>query len=346
MQEISNSLRQRLRARPEPAVHPDPDLLTAYIEQALPPVERSQVVQHLADCGYCREVVSLSLPEPQPVQVAAPAPVRSRWWVPAYRWAAVAATLTIAATLVIEKPWKTSSNSFTKPAAVSDHAQTTASSNAPARPLTTTQPANPGTATGPVAAPTEEAKATTPSAHTPSSGLAAGVKEPQLRDDRTARVNESSGVSGAASGGMIGGLRQVPTAAPQPPPTQPVVAARAESTAAIQSASADNKDSERDYLNRSILSNQKVEVSSAEPALPEAPSPKEAAAGQDAAQRRKNAPKLSTQDLVASAMDVPVTPPNTAAEQPSPSQADSTLAKSSGFMPKLKSTLGPAVRTV
>ncbi|HEY6348029.1 MAG TPA: YCF48-related protein [Candidatus Angelobacter sp.] len=317
--------------------------MTAYIEQALPAAESSQVVQHLAECGYCREIVSLSLPEPQPVQIAAQAPVRSRWWVPAYRWAAVAATLTIAATLVIEKPWKTSSNSFAKPAAVSDNAQTTASNYAPARPSTTTQPANPETATGPAATPTEEAKTTTPSAPTASSGIAAGAKEPEFRDDRTARANESSGVSGAARG-MIGGLRQAPAAAPQPPPP-PVVAARGESTAAMQNAYTYNKDSERDYLNRSILSNQTVEVSAAGPALPEAPSPKEAATGQDAAQRRKNAPKLSTQNLVASAMDVPVTPPNTAAEQPSP-PPDSTLAKSSGFMPKLKSTLGPAVRTV
>src|SRR5215813_14208430 len=123
MQEISNSLRQRLRARPEPEIHPDPDQLTAYVEQLLPSAERATVVEHLAECSYCREVVALSLPESQQQPVVAHESARSRWWIPAYRWAAAAATVAIAATLVIEKPWQPRQAQFQEPATISEKAQ-------------------------------------------------------------------------------------------------------------------------------------------------------------------------------------------------------------------------------
>src|SRR5215471_6330017 len=106
MQEISNSLRQRLGARPQPQTHPDPDTLTAYVEQVLPAAERGRVIDHLAECSDCREVVALSLPELRPQQPVLQVPERSRWWIPAYRWGALAATIAIAATLIVEKPWQ------------------------------------------------------------------------------------------------------------------------------------------------------------------------------------------------------------------------------------------------
>ena len=70
---MSNSLRQRLGAGPEPQLHPDSDLLTAYIERSLAPAEQADMVRHLAACSWCREVVALSLPEVQvqPAAVAA-----------------------------------------------------------------------------------------------------------------------------------------------------------------------------------------------------------------------------------------------------------------------------------
>src|SRR5260221_2821899 len=48
-------------AEPE-QVHPDADLLTAFAEQALSATERDGVLQHLALCGDCRDVVALALP--------------------------------------------------------------------------------------------------------------------------------------------------------------------------------------------------------------------------------------------------------------------------------------------
>src|SRR5260221_13766211 len=48
-------------AEPE-QVHPDADELTAFAEQALSATEREGLLQHLALCGDCREVVAVALP--------------------------------------------------------------------------------------------------------------------------------------------------------------------------------------------------------------------------------------------------------------------------------------------
>jgi negative regulator of sigma E activity len=105
MQGISSLLRQRLRSRPAPEVHPDSDTLSAYVEQVLSSEERSRVVLHLANCSDCREVVALSLPEVEQVQVIHTLPQRSSW-LSAFRWVAATATIAVAATLVIERPWQ------------------------------------------------------------------------------------------------------------------------------------------------------------------------------------------------------------------------------------------------
>jgi hypothetical protein len=80
--------------------HPDADLLTAFAEQALVGGERDRIVEHLARCGDCREVVSIAVPpqlEPQPF-----ADSTSNWfrW-PVLRWTAVAAGVALIAALGI-----------------------------------------------------------------------------------------------------------------------------------------------------------------------------------------------------------------------------------------------------
>src|ERR1700686_5432025 len=105
---ISNTLRQRLAARPTPQVHPEADMLAAYLEQALPPSERDQIVLHLADCAECREVAALSLPmQPEP-QLARTLPSSGRMWFLGLRWAGLAATIVIVAALAIKQPWRNS----------------------------------------------------------------------------------------------------------------------------------------------------------------------------------------------------------------------------------------------
>ena len=106
MQDFSKIIRHRLGARPEPQDHPDADTLSAYAEQALSAGERRKVIAHLAACGICRDVVVLSYPQLQEQQVVWSPVGRSRFWALGIRWGAAVATLAVAATLVVEKPWQ------------------------------------------------------------------------------------------------------------------------------------------------------------------------------------------------------------------------------------------------
>jgi len=53
----------RLRGTSNAGNHPDTDLLAAFVEQALAKRERLHVLEHLAQCSKCREIVSLAQPE-------------------------------------------------------------------------------------------------------------------------------------------------------------------------------------------------------------------------------------------------------------------------------------------
>jgi hypothetical protein len=95
MQNLPKIVQARLQ-RPKPGAveaHPDADLLTAFAEQSLGESERERVVDHLARCGDCREVVALALPATEAVTVASSTrAVRGAWlsW-PVLRWGVVAA---------------------------------------------------------------------------------------------------------------------------------------------------------------------------------------------------------------------------------------------------------------
>jgi hypothetical protein len=128
---VPKIVHERLRAAapekawPEgvPRAHPDPDLLTAFAEQALPPAEREGVLGHLALCGDCREVVALAIPAAESVptpEITAPADhagaVRAgsvrvrpqrRWFAaPALRWAALAAGIVVAGAIILTQSRK------------------------------------------------------------------------------------------------------------------------------------------------------------------------------------------------------------------------------------------------
>jgi len=92
MRELPKSVLDRLKASTALPEHPDADVLTAFAERALPASERAVVLEHLARCGGCRDIVTLALP---PQEIAEPAAasvgLRSRWQWPVLRGAAVAA---------------------------------------------------------------------------------------------------------------------------------------------------------------------------------------------------------------------------------------------------------------
>jgi len=101
MQNLPNIVRDRLKVV-TPALHPDADTLTAFSERVLPDAERAVVVQHLAQCGECREVVALALPETETLQPILGS-TGSRWlaW-PTLRWASVAVGIAIISVGVFE----------------------------------------------------------------------------------------------------------------------------------------------------------------------------------------------------------------------------------------------------
>jgi hypothetical protein len=91
MLSLPQIVRRRLPRQVDAAPHPDPDQLSAFVERCLPEAEHAGVLQHMAACTDCREIVFLSLPAEEVGQQAI-AKTRVGWmqW-PALRWSAVAA---------------------------------------------------------------------------------------------------------------------------------------------------------------------------------------------------------------------------------------------------------------
>src|ERR1700694_4729119 len=72
MTEVPKIVYDRLRATLPELAHPEADLLSAFAEQALSATERDGVLEHLALCAECRDVVALALPaaDMAPLQTA------------------------------------------------------------------------------------------------------------------------------------------------------------------------------------------------------------------------------------------------------------------------------------
>ena len=104
MQNVPKIVQARLqRAMPSAAqAHPDADLLTAFAERSLAESEREQVMEHLAHCGDCRDVVAIALPATEDVASVRSAQVRSGWlsW-PVLRWGVVVAGVAVVTSIGI-----------------------------------------------------------------------------------------------------------------------------------------------------------------------------------------------------------------------------------------------------
>src|SRR5271156_4111222 len=104
MQDVPKIVLKRLQETAAPGTHPDADLLTAFAEQSLAESERARVMDHLARCSDCREVLALAaLPAMELAAVAAsPTPARSRWFAwPVLRWGVAAAGIIAIASIGI-----------------------------------------------------------------------------------------------------------------------------------------------------------------------------------------------------------------------------------------------------
>jgi len=99
MPNVPKIVRERLRAATAAVNHPDADLLTAFAERSLPEVDRGVVLEHLARCVDCRDIVALALPATDSEQTVL-RPSTGGWltW-PALRWSVVAAGVIAIASL-------------------------------------------------------------------------------------------------------------------------------------------------------------------------------------------------------------------------------------------------------
>ncbi len=110
MEEVPKIVRERLRKTAKVESHPDANLLAGFAEKSLTPREQAQVLEHLAVCAECREVVAVAAPEMEvmvaaaagatraaaaPAYAATPNVARTKW--PLMRWVTVAACVVVVA---------------------------------------------------------------------------------------------------------------------------------------------------------------------------------------------------------------------------------------------------------
>lgn len=102
---IPSIVRERLRVVPPngAAAHPDANLLSAFAENTLSTSERTQLMDHLAACADCRNVLALALPEIEETvlpKTLRPAARFAFHWASA-RWLTLAATAAVLVAVVV-----------------------------------------------------------------------------------------------------------------------------------------------------------------------------------------------------------------------------------------------------
>ncbi|MGA2354175.1 MAG: zf-HC2 domain-containing protein [Terriglobales bacterium] len=136
MTDVPKIVHERLRAaeleqrsaagRAPDGIHPDANLLAAFAEQALSANERDRVLEHLALCSGCREVVVIGLPaesvgtvrvaaevenDRAPVSVVSKPASRNVFAWPSLRWAALAAGVAVVGSVLLLRPGKLNQSS-------------------------------------------------------------------------------------------------------------------------------------------------------------------------------------------------------------------------------------------
>jgi hypothetical protein len=98
MQDVPQFVLNRLQAKPVAGSHPDADLLTAFAERTIAGSERALVMDHLAACADCRDLVALALPAAEAVAPASASAHGIGWLsLPIFRWSALAAGIMVVA---------------------------------------------------------------------------------------------------------------------------------------------------------------------------------------------------------------------------------------------------------
>ncbi len=134
MAEIPKIVGQRLQAIATLGEHPDANLLGGFAERSLSRHEQVEVMRHLSQCTDCREILSLSVTQPQaegaPSLAVPVSPARVFW--PVLRWgAAVACVVVIGAAVTLHERRELRTVVQIKPAEVSLSASNGTASNSP-----------------------------------------------------------------------------------------------------------------------------------------------------------------------------------------------------------------------
>lgn len=204
MPELSTLLRQRLRATENrTASHPDPDVLTAYVEELLPAQEREHVLKHLSLCSDCREIVALTTPEMVAVPEAQPeaaTPVRNRHWLlsPAFGLAGSVAAVALGVTLILRLPTHINQTVGTR-------------SNQPVQQARVQAPAAPSTATGLI---NQDHEAETPSLMAEQQSPVPMPSVPRLKAESARPAADLRSAAPIPRGSTVQGTTQDSVAAP------------------------------------------------------------------------------------------------------------------------------------
>lgn len=227
MEDVPKIVLKRLQETAAAETHPDANLLTAFAEESLAESERARVVEHLAQCSDCREVVELAVPASESVALVAAAaiassPSRSGWlnW-PGLRWSVAAAGIIAVISIGIVQYRQTRKSETPAPNLMAR--------NAIAAPAAQPSPSTPETQI--VILPAEKGKRREAQAETMKKALP--NRPNNFNVDRLARpMNPSSsagravqGVRSGAAGGVSGGSGGGVAPAPMPPPLENSAAA-------------------------------------------------------------------------------------------------------------------------
>jgi hypothetical protein len=208
---------------PATGPHPDADLLTALAEQSLAGRERSDLLEHLAHCRDCRDVLALALPATEAVAVTSLASNPRTGWLrwPVLRWGVVAAGILVVTSFgVLQYKQRNQGKTLVSTSLMPRDQMADTTAQSPVTPQH--EPASPA-----IAPPIEMGKQTAMQEKTPprapralaadNSIPSANAPFPHSQPMRHVRPGNAGGVG--VGGGFTSGAAQAPAAAQLAPQT-------------------------------------------------------------------------------------------------------------------------------
>jgi len=207
----------------QPSLHPDAESLNAFVEQVLPQSEHQQVLDHIAACSRCREIVYLA----QQLNEEAVTPAlnasltnvaRNPSWFAGWRllWIPIAATAALAVATYLY-PHRHAPTGSSGQIAQVDHPLTLSAAK-PTPPPTLKSAARPE--------PVPTATASKPEVPIKSSSASAALEAPpplsQIRSGGPQIINSKSAVPQSSTTAQVSSVDRMGTVAPSPAPSTPV----------------------------------------------------------------------------------------------------------------------------